>query len=118
LDLLGTTLELEAFVLNTGQVGGEGEGSNKVRIQDSSAIVQGIVEGSILWDTDPDFGYEIARRVPGVDDIELLQPVRLYQRQGRGAEYEAQVQRLKKERRAYLKAFDSLHPEVLAGLEG
>jgi phosphoenolpyruvate carboxykinase (ATP) len=51
LELLGTTLELEAFVLNTGHVGGEGEGSKKVRIQDSSAIVQGIVEGSILWDT-------------------------------------------------------------------
>ncbi len=118
LELLGTTLELEAFVLNTGHVGGEGEGSKKVRIQDSSAIVQGIVEGSILWDTDPDFGYEIASRVPGVDDIELLQPVRLYQRQGREAEYQAQVQRLQTERRAYLKAFDSLHPEVLAGLEG
>ena len=118
LDLLGTILDLEVFVLNTGHIGGEEEAAKKVRISDSSAMVQGIVEGSILWDTDPDFGYEIATRVPGIDDIELLQPVRFYQRQGRGDEYEAQVQQLKTERRAYLRAFDSLYPEVLAGLEG
>jgi phosphoenolpyruvate carboxykinase (ATP) len=116
LELLDTMPDLEAFVLNTGRVGGEGEGSKKVRIQDSSAIVQGIVEGTISWETDQDFGYEVATTVPGVDDIELLQPARLYARQGRQGEHEEMVARLQKERAEYLAAYEMLDPAVAAGL--
>ena len=116
LELLETIPDLEAFVLNTGRVGGEEEDSKKVRIQDSSAIVQGIVQGTIEWATDPDFGYEIAASVPGVDDVELLQPVRLYQRLGREAEYEEMVARLGKERSEYLAGYTQLDPSVAAGL--
>jgi phosphoenolpyruvate carboxykinase (ATP) len=118
LELLETTPDLEAFVLNTGRVGGEGERSKKVRIPDSSAIVQAIVEGTIDWDVDQDFGYHVAGSVPGIDDIELLQPRRLYERQGRLGEYESTVARLKKERVEYLSGFDALDPEVLEGLGG
>jgi len=116
LELLDSIPDLEAFVLNTGRVGGEGEGSKKVRIQDSSAIVQGIVEGTIEWKTDPDFGYEIAIAVPGVDDSELLQPHQLYERLGREAEYEEMVNRLRKERSEYLAAYSRLDPTVASGL--
>ena len=58
--------ELKVFVLNTGRVGGgdDHEGSKKVTIPISSAIVQAIVEDTIEWVTDPDFGYEIARGGP------------------------------------------------------
>jgi phosphoenolpyruvate carboxykinase (ATP) len=34
--------------------------------------VPGIVEGSIEWTEDPDFGYEVAAAIPAVDDIEIL----------------------------------------------
>ncbi|MGH8945934.1 MAG: phosphoenolpyruvate carboxykinase [Acidimicrobiia bacterium] len=118
LELLESIPDLEAFVLNTGQVGGPGEGSKNVSIPDSSAIVQGIVEGSIEWTVDQDFGYEVASSVPGVDEIELLQPRRLYEGQGRSDEYEATVARLKKERVEYLSAFPALDPAVLDGLGG
>ncbi|HUG31661.1 MAG TPA: phosphoenolpyruvate carboxykinase [Acidimicrobiia bacterium] len=118
LDLLETMPELEALVLNTGRVGGEGDESKKVRIPDSSAIVQAIVEGTIVWETDQDFGYDVAVSVPGVNDGELLQPRRLYERLGRRSEYESTVARLKKERVEYLAGFDALHPEVLEGLGG
>lgn len=118
LDLLETMPDLEAYVLNTGRVGGEGEGSKKVRIPDSSAIVQGIVEDTIEWRTDQDFGYEVATAVPGVEDIELLQPRRLYDRQARLAEYESMVARLKKERVEYLSGYTALNPAVLDGLGG
>jgi len=118
LELLETMLDLEAFVLNTGRVGGEGDGSKKVRISDSSAIVQAIVEGTIDWETDRDFGYQVAVSVPGVADGELLQPWRLYESQGRRSDYESTVARLKKERVEYLTAFEALHPEVLEGLGG
>ena len=90
--------EVQAFVLNTGRVGGGDDhpGSKKVTIPYSSAIVQGIVEGTIEWAEDPDFGYEVAAAIPGVDDIEILQPRRLYERQGRTDEHEAMVARLKR----------------------
>ncbi len=118
LEILEATPDLEAYVLNTGRVGGEGEGSKKVRIPDSSAIIQGIVEGTIDWETDPDFGYQVASSVPGVEDIELLQPRHLYERFGREREYAKMVDRLKTERREYLERYAALDPSVLAGLYG
>ncbi len=118
LELIETTPDLEAFVLNTGRVGGEGEGSKKIRIVDSSAIVSGIVEGTIEWATDPDFGYEVATSVPGVGDIELLQPIRLYQSQDRSDVYAGIVERLKRERMEHLAGYPAMNPEIFAGLYG
>jgi phosphoenolpyruvate carboxykinase (ATP) len=115
-ELLESMPQLEAYVLNTGHIGGDGDGAKDVRIPDSSAIVQAIVEGTIEWETDQDFGYDVARSVPEIDDVELLQPRRLYERQGRMAEYESIVARLKKERVEYLTAYEALRPEVLEGL--
>jgi len=119
LELLDTMPDLEVYLMNTGQVGAAGDGDDrakKVRISDSSAIVSAIVSGAIEWETDPDFGYEVAASVPGVDDIELLQPRRLYERQGRGLEYESLVERLTTERRQYLASYTDLDPAIPAGL--
>jgi phosphoenolpyruvate carboxykinase (ATP) len=118
LELLETMPDLEAYVLNTGRVGGEGEHSRKVEIADSSAIVQAIVEDTIDWRTDEDFGYDVARSVPGIDDPGVLQPRRLYEQQNRIGEYEAMVARLKKERVEYLSSFEALDPVVSEGLGG
>ena len=115
-ELLETMPDLEAFVLNTGRVGGEGDGSKKVRIADSSAIVKGIVEGTIDWTEDPDFGYQVAVSVPGVEDMDLLQPVGLYTAQDRLSEYRSIVDRLIEERTAYLASFPALDPQVPGGL--
>ena len=82
---------IDVYLMNTGRVGGgESEpSSKKVRIPHSSAIVKAIAEGTIEWETDPDFGYKVATRVPGIDesDLDLLQPRRLYEATGRGQEY-------------------------------
>ena len=109
--------ELNVYLLNTGRVGGKDEDqSKKVTIPYSSAIVEAIVSGTIEWVTDPDFGYEVAASLPGVDDPEILQPRRLYERQGRLEEYNAMVARLKSERREYLASFpgldDSIHKSI------
>ncbi len=110
--------ELQAFVLNTGRVGGgdDNPDSKKVSIPISSAIVQGIVEGTIEWTVDPDFGYEVAASVPGVDDIEILQPRRLYERQGRTGEHDAMSERLKRERTEFLGSFPGLDESLLKSL--
>ena len=118
LELLDTMPDLEVYVMNTGRVGGTDgdERSKKVRIPHSSAVVSGIVSGTIEWIEDPDFGYEVAAAVPDIDDLELLQPRRLYQRQGREQEYVAIVSRLKAERREYLTGYEGLDPGIAAAI--
>jgi phosphoenolpyruvate carboxykinase (ATP) len=104
------------YLLNTGRVGGpeEDERSKKVRIKHSSAIVKGIAEGTIEWERDPDFGYLVASSVPGIDDVEVLQPRKLYERTARADEYRAQVERLSAERAEFLGEFSSLSAEIVA----
>jgi phosphoenolpyruvate carboxykinase (ATP) len=106
---------LEVYLMNTGRVGGpEGdERSKKVRIPHTSACVLGIAEGTIPWTEDEDFGYLVADRVNGIDDVELLQPRRLYEREGRMVEYDQTVERLKSERVARLEEFPELTPEIV-----
>jgi phosphoenolpyruvate carboxykinase (ATP) len=106
---------MEVFLMNTGRVGGKDgdDRSKKVKIPHSSAIVKGIAEGTIEWTDDHDFGYEIATAVPGIDDLDLLQPRRLYERQGRLDEYEAFVDRLKGERAEFLRGFPGLDEEII-----
>jgi phosphoenolpyruvate carboxykinase (ATP) len=109
--------ELKVFVLNTGRIGGTDDSvSKKVTIPYSSATVQAIVQGTIEWVTDPDFGYEIAASLPGVDDPEILQPRRLYERQGRLAEYDAMVARLKRERKEFLGSFPGLNEDIVKSI--
>ena len=109
--------ELKVFLLNTGRVGGTGEArSKKVTIPYSSATVQAIVADTIEWVADPDFGYEIAASLPGVDDIEILQPRRLYERQGRLAEYDAMVARLTSERKQFLGSFPGLNEDIVKSI--
>jgi len=109
---------LEVYLMNTGRVGGpeDDERSKKVRIPHSSAIVKGIADGTIEWETDPDFGYLVASSVPGIDDIELLQPRRLYERMSRSDEYQQIVATLKQDRAAFLSKFPSLSAEIVAAV--
>jgi phosphoenolpyruvate carboxykinase (ATP) len=111
---------LEVYVMNTGSVGGKAgaDGAKKVRIPHSSAIVKGIAEGTIEWERDPDFGYSVAASVPGIDadDLDVLQPRRLYEAQGRRDEYESLVERFKAERTEFLRDFPSLSEEIVAAV--
>lgn len=114
------TCDLEVYLFNTGTVGGaEGdELAKKVRISTSAAVQEGIIDRSIEWMTDPDFGYQIAASIPGIDDVELLQPVKLYERQGRADEYREIVAQVKQQRRDYLASFKAVDPRVAAGIGG
>jgi phosphoenolpyruvate carboxykinase (ATP) len=108
----------EVFLLNTGRIGGgaQDERSKKMTIPVSSAVVKAIAEGTITFERDPDFDYEVASAVPGVDDVELLQPRKLYERQGRLDEYNALVERFKSERSDHLKKYAGLRQEILGAV--
>jgi phosphoenolpyruvate carboxykinase (ATP) len=106
---------IDVFLMNTGRVGGpDGDDrSKKVKIPHSSAIVRAIAEGTITWSDDDDFGYLVAESVPGMDDPELLQPRRLYERHGRIQDYGDFVERFKAERVEFLKGFPALEEEII-----
>jgi phosphoenolpyruvate carboxykinase (ATP) len=114
LELIGTC-DFDVFLLNTGRVGGvEGDArSKKVQIEHSGAIVKAIAEGTISWRRDTDFGYEVATGLPGVDDVELLQPGLLYERTERAADYAEWVLRLRRERVEFLERYAGLQPEIV-----
>jgi len=79
----------------------------------SGAIVSAIAHGGIEWETDPDFGYEIATSVPGVGDTGLLRPRTLYAAQGRSAEHDAIVATLHADRHQHLASYPDLRPEIV-----
>jgi phosphoenolpyruvate carboxykinase (ATP) len=75
--------------------------------------VKGIAEQTITWTEDDDFGYLVADVVPDLEDVELLQPPRLYEREGRMQEYREMVERLKTERVRRLEEFPELTSEIV-----
>jgi phosphoenolpyruvate carboxykinase (ATP) len=114
LELLATH-PIETYLLNTGRVGGKDgdDRSKKVKIPHTSACVKGIAEQTITWTEDDDFGYLVADVVPDLEDVELLQPPRLYEREGRMQEYREMVERLKTERVRRLEEFPELTSEIV-----
>ncbi|HEU4403357.1 MAG TPA: phosphoenolpyruvate carboxykinase (ATP), partial [Candidatus Polarisedimenticolia bacterium] len=111
---------MEVFLMNTGRVGGgeQSQGSLKVKIRHSSAVVKAIAEGTIAWEPDPDFGYEVACRVPGLEpeDEQVLRPRLLYERQGRLGEYRKTVERLRADRLEYMASFPNLDRDITESL--
>lgn len=109
---------MDVYLMNTGRIGGgdDDDRSKKVRIQHSSAIVKAIAEGTIEWEKDPDFGYLVARRVPGLVDQDYLQPRKLYERQGRMDEYRQLVERFTRERREYLRKWPGLDARIVSAI--
>src|SRR5881227_1101409 len=116
LELMGEH-HLDVYLMNTGRVGGpeDVDGSQKVRIKHSSAIVKGIAEGTIEWVDDPDFGYQVAAAVPGIDEADsaVLRPKERYESLGRGDDYANIVETLKSERVEYLKKYPALSDEIV-----
>jgi phosphoenolpyruvate carboxykinase (ATP) len=108
------TCDLAVYVLNTGGVGGGGDDhqSKDITPDMSAAIVAAIAAGAVEWETDPDFGYEVATAVPGVDDPQILRPRLLYETQGRSGEYAQLVEELHADRRAHMAKYPDLRPEI------
>ena len=109
---------MDVYLMNTGRIGGDDKDSRskKVRIQQSSAIVKAIAEGTIQWEKDKDFGYLVAKSVPGVDDIDYLRPGKMYERQGRMDEYKQLVAKYNTDRREYMRKWKGLSDEIVNAL--
>ncbi|MGH8525776.1 MAG: phosphoenolpyruvate carboxykinase (ATP), partial [Gammaproteobacteria bacterium] len=118
LELLRTH-PIEVYLMNTGWIVDDvGPGSKKIMVEHSSACVQAIAEGGLEWVEDPDFGYQVPVRVPGIapEDTDLLHPRERFAALGRMDEYNGWVERLKTERRAFLDSFPGLDGVIRGGV--
>jgi phosphoenolpyruvate carboxykinase (ATP) len=90
-----------AYLLKAGRVGGpEGEpGSLAISEDVVTRVLDAALGGAVEWERDPDFGYEVAASVPGVEPPEdgLLLPRLLYTRADRVYEHAAIVPRVRAE---------------------
>src|SRR5512134_375674 len=78
LAILRANPDMEAYILNTGSIGAnDGSPGEKVTIRVSTEIMKQIAKEGIEWEKDPDWGYEVPRRVPGLD-LAKYSPVPYY----------------------------------------
>jgi phosphoenolpyruvate carboxykinase (ATP) len=118
LELLKTH-PIDVYLMNTGWiVDDQGPGSRKITVADSSVCLQAIAEGGVEWEQDEDFGYGVAKSLPGLEgeDAEILQPRKAFERLGRIAEYDGWVHKLHSERKEFLQTFPELDPYIVAGV--
>jgi phosphoenolpyruvate carboxykinase (ATP) len=94
--------DLECFLINTGHVG---PGKADIGVRESVSILVGAARGQIEWEEDATFGFEIPTAVPGID-VEPFYPPTHYD------DFEAELEALREERRAYLEQFETLSAEI------
>jgi ATP-dependent phosphoenolpyruvate carboxykinase len=89
------------YLLKAGRVGGPEGSTGSLAISDDlvARVLDATVAGEVEWETDPDFAYEVAASVRGIEPPEdgLLMPRLLYARADRPYEHAAEVARLRDE---------------------
>ncbi len=76
----------------------------------------GIVEGTIDRTEDPDFGYQGAAAIPGMDGTRSCRQGGFNARQGRMDEHDAMEARLKRERNEFPSFFPGLDESLVKSL--
>ncbi len=113
LEILRNNPDMQCFVLNTGNVGAkDGGDGEKITIKVSTEIMKQIAKGGIEWTDDPDWGYQVATSVEGLD-FDKYDPRKYYSE----AEYSEKTETLRKERVDWLGQFPGLAPEIAKAVE-
>lgn len=99
------TLDVEAYVLNTGQVGA-GDDAVDVGVEESVTILRELARGTVSWTDETDAPLPVPASVPGLPMDEYRVPAVV-------DDYEQKSWELRVERRSYLAAFDELDPEIV-----
>jgi phosphoenolpyruvate carboxykinase (ATP) len=113
LRILRENPDMHAYILNTGSIGARaGSAGEKITIKISTEIMKQIAREGIVWEKDPDWGYEVPREVPGID-LAKYDPRKHYSPE----EYAALVEKLRQERREWLAKFSGLDPVIPRAVE-
>nr|NIP33558.1 phosphoenolpyruvate carboxykinase (ATP) [Thermoplasmata archaeon]NIS10646.1 phosphoenolpyruvate carboxykinase (ATP) [Thermoplasmata archaeon]NIS18605.1 phosphoenolpyruvate carboxykinase (ATP) [Thermoplasmata archaeon]NIT75596.1 phosphoenolpyruvate carboxykinase (ATP) [Thermoplasmata archaeon]NIU47758.1 phosphoenolpyruvate carboxykinase (ATP) [Thermoplasmata archaeon] len=105
---------LVTWMMNTGWVGGDAKDVEagtalKVKIKHSSAMLEAMLRDEVVWKEDPDFEYLIVDidhpdNAPLLEKVpkEILNPVVLFEEQGRMDVYRAWVKMMLTQRKEFL----------------
>lgn len=113
LKILTENQDMECYLLNTGAVG-KGPKSTKgekITIKVSTTLMREIARETITWKEDPDWGYLVPERVPGLD-LEKYDPHNYYTE----AEYQQRVNQLRMDRIAWLNKYPGLPSEIIEAI--
>ncbi|NIQ04251.1 MAG: phosphoenolpyruvate carboxykinase [Candidatus Korarchaeota archaeon] len=111
LEMLEKAPHTESYLLNTGRVGRDKERGfegKKIDAQTSAKIIEEIARERIEWKRDPEWGYYIPTRVPGIDIKDLL-PCKYYSEN----EWKKRNEALRQDRIEWLQKFPKLRKELL-----
>jgi ATP-dependent phosphoenolpyruvate carboxykinase len=109
---------LVTWSMNTGWVGGDAHDVErgtafKVKIRHSSAMLEAMLRDEIVWKEDPDFSYLIVdvddpANAPLLEKVprEILNPILLFEEQGRMDVYRGWVRMMLTQRRAFLEKLE------------
>jgi phosphoenolpyruvate carboxykinase (ATP) len=112
-DILSSNPDMECYLLNTGRIGkSERDEGRKIGVRESIGVLREIARDSVSWERDPDWGYEVAMSVPGIE-TEKFNPRSFYS----AGEYEALVEKLRRERVEWLAQFPGLDSKIQKAVE-
>ncbi|QLG62578.1 phosphoenolpyruvate carboxykinase (ATP) [Halorarum salinum] len=95
-------LDVDCFVLNTGSLG---DGSVDVGVEDTVTILRELARGTVEWREDPETGFTVPSRVPGLD-------VGAFSVADAVDDHERRLRDLRADRRSYLDGFEALEDRI------
>jgi len=110
-EILQANPHMQAYLINTGKVGGIEEG-NKITPQITMKSIEAILRDTVEWEFDPILGYDTPKSIPGVD-MKQFDPYEVYGSE----EFGRLMGKLQEERKDWLAQFPDLHPDILAALD-
>ncbi|MFW5938400.1 MAG: phosphoenolpyruvate carboxykinase (ATP), partial [Halanaeroarchaeum sp.] len=96
-------LDVECFLLNTGEVGTESP--QDVGVDDTVTILRDVARGTVEWTDDEIMDLTVPESVPGLSIEEYYVPEYV-------ADYRKKARELREERRRYLEGFEDLRTEI------
>jgi phosphoenolpyruvate carboxykinase (ATP) len=112
LGILKANPGIECYLLDTGSFGQKQNTKGmKISVYNSARLLADAARGVIVWEKDPDWGYEVAAGAGDVD-LGIFDPSLYYEE----AEFKKLTEELKEERRAWLHKFEGLDKEIVEAI--
>lgn len=100
-DILKANKNIKVYLVSTGKIGGIN--GIKIKEQDTMKSIEGIVRDTIEWKFDENVGYDIPKKIDGVN-LEKFNPYKIYDE----VHFKRIMKDLRNEREGYLKKFEEL----------
>lgn len=115
LSILRTNPDMQCYILNTGRVGTSlkyNTVGRNISVSLSAGIMREIARGTITWEADPFWGYEVAKAAPGLD-LSGYNPADYFTLE----QHQDLLNNLRQERVEWLNKFPGLDPEILHAIK-